>query len=586
MAETIVHVEQLSFRYPGASALALRDVSFTVEQGECLALMGATGAGKTTLCLALTGIVPQFFGGEMYGAVRVAGLDTLAHPVNTLARMVSIVFQDPEMQLTATSVEHEVAFALENLCLETTEIRKRVAEVLPAVGLAGLEKKHPHALSGGQKQRLAIAAALALRPKLLILDEPTSQLDPLGADEVFTLIRTLNRELGITVIVASHQSEEVAEFADRVALLDQGRLIRLAPTNQFFQDVAFLTKHHIRPPQVTAFFHCLQERGLVLDVLPVTLPEALSTYEAARPALCFHAQPVAATSGHHGAVRLVAQDLARTYADGTRALASVTLDVRAGEYVAIIGQNGAGKTTLVRSFLGLLRPTAGLLTLDGCRLENLTVGDIARQIGFVPQNPDTQLFTSSVSAEVGFALEQTGLPPGEVRRRADEVLTAMDLTRQRDLHPFALSKGDRGRVVLAATLIREPEILIFDEPTTGQDYQGARHILELTRQLHTAGKTVIVITHHLYLLPGFVERVLVLGQGRVLLDAPLGEAYYRPELLAATRLKAPQIVELAHMIAAREGQPCRALTVEELAACFTLSGQRSAISSEQDKEKP
>jgi energy-coupling factor transport system ATP-binding protein len=572
MAEPIVHVDRLSFRYPGAPSLALRDVSFTVEQGECLALMGATGAGKTTLCLALTGIVPQFFGGELYGTVRVAGLDTLAHPVSTLARTVGIVFQDPEMQLTATSVEHEVAFALENLCLKTTEIRKRIDEVLPAVGLAGLEKKHPHALSGGQKQRLAIAAALALKPRLLVLDEPTSQLDPVGAAEVFALIRMLNRELGITVIVASHQSEEVAEFADRVALLDNGRLIRLAPTRQFFQDVTFLTNHRIRPPQVTAFFHCLRERGLELDSLPVTLPEALSTYETVRPSLDFHPQTVTTTPtpSRCGAVRLAAQDLTYTYADGTRALAGVTLNIRAGDYVAIVGQNGAGKTTLVRSFLGLLRPSAGLLTLDGSLLENLAVGDISQRIGFVPQNPDTQLFTFSVAAEVGFALEQVGLPTSQVRCRVDDALAAMDLIRQRDLHPFALSKGDRGRVVLAATLIREPEILIFDEPTTGQDYQGAMRILELMRQLHTAGKTVIVITHHLHLLPGFAERVLVLGQGSVLLDTSLAEAYYRPEILAATHLKAPQIVELTQTIAAWERQPCRALTVEELAACFTI----------------
>jgi energy-coupling factor transport system ATP-binding protein len=570
MAEPIVHVDQLSFRYPGALALALHDVSFTVEQGECLALMGPTGAGKTTLCLALTGIIPQFFGGELYGSVRVAGLDTLAYPVSTLARTVGIVFQDPEVQLTATSVEHEVAFALENLCFKVAEIRKRIDEALPAVGLAGLEKKHPHTLSGGQKQRLAIAAALALKPRLLVLDEPTSQLDPVGAIEVFTVIRTLNREFGITIIVASHQSEEVAEFADRVALLDNGRLIRTAPTRQFFQDVTFLTKHHIRPPQVTAFFHRLRERGLMLDSLPVTLPEALSTYEAARPSLGFHLQTVATTPTRRGIVRLAAQNLTHTYADGTRALAGVTLDIRAGDYLAIVGQNGAGKTTLVRSFLGLLEPSTGLLTLDGSRLENLAVSDRAQRIGFVPQNPDTQLFTFSVAAEVGFALEQAGLPPSEVRRQVDDMLATMDLTKQRDLHPFALSKGDRGRVVLAATLIRKPEILIFDEPTTGQDHQGSMRILELTRQLHLTGKTVIVITHHLHLLPGFAERVLVLGQGQVLLDALLAEAYYQPEVLAATHLKAPQIVMLAQTIAAREGLPCRALTVEELAACFTI----------------
>lgn len=585
MAEPTVHVDRLSFRYPGASAFALRNVSFTVAQGECLALMGAAGAGKTTLCLALTGIVPQFFGGELYGAVRVAGLDTLAHPVSTLAHKVGVVFQDPEMQLTATSVEHEVAFALENLCLKTVEMRKRIDEALLAVGLAGLEKKHPHALSGGQKQRLAIAASLALKPRLLVLDEPTSQLDPVGAAEVFALIRTLNRKLGITVVVASHQSEEVAEFADRVALLDNGRLIRVAPTAQFFQEVQFLTAHHIRPPQVTTFFHCLRERGLVLDSLPVTLPEALSTYEGTRPFLDFRPRTAAAAPSRRGNVRFATQDLTYTYADGTRALAGVTLDIRAGDYVAIVGQNGAGKTTLVRSFLGLLEPSAGVVTLDGRRLQSLTIGEISQRVGFVPQNPDTQLFTLSVAAEVGFALEQAGLPPDEVRRQVDDTLTAMDLTAQRNLHPFALSKGDRSRVALAATLIREPEILIFDEPTTGQDHLGALRVLALTRQLHAVGKTVIVITHHLHLLPGFAERVLVLGQGQVLLDAPLAAAYYRSEILAVTHLKAPQIVELAQAIAAREGQPCRALTVEDLAACFTVSDQRSAISSQRSKEK-
>jgi energy-coupling factor transport system ATP-binding protein len=264
----------------------------------------------------------------------------------------------------------------------------------------------------------------------------------------------------------------------------------------------------------------------------------------------------------------------------------VTLDIHAGEYVAVVGQNGAGKTTLVRNFLGLLKPSAGILAFDRRQLQTLTIGEMSQHIGLVPQNPDTHLFAFSVAAEVGFALEQAGLPPSEVGRRVDDILAAMGLTAQRDLHPFVLSKGDRSRVVIAAVLAREPEILIFDEPTTGQDHQGALRILELTRQLHAAGKTIIVITHHLHLLPGFAERVLVLGQGRMLLDAPLAEAYYRPEVLAATDLKAPQIIALAQAIAEREGQDCRALSVEDLAACFTINSQRSAFSGQQDKKKP
>jgi energy-coupling factor transport system ATP-binding protein len=570
MAEPAICVERLSFRYPGASTLALRDVSLTVEQGECLALMGATGAGKTTLCLALVGIVPQFFGGELYGAVRVGGLDTLEHPVSTLARTVGMVFQDPEMQLTATSVEHEVAFALENLCIRADEIRTRVDEALQAVRLVDLEKKHPHELSGGQKQRVAIAAALALKPRVLVLDEPTSQLDPVGAAEVFAIVRTLNRELGMTVVLASHQSEEVAEFADRVALLAEGRLVKVAPSAVFFQDVEHLIRYQVRPPQVTEFFHCLRVGGLALDSLPITFTEATAAYETARSRLSFSPQSLAKAPARRAAVRLATRDLRYTYPDGTQALAGVNLDIRAGEYVAIVGQNGAGKTTLVRSLLGLLTPNSGTLALDGRSLPALKVSDISHHAGFVPQNPDTQLFTFSVAAEVGFALRQAGLPPAEVRHRVDNMLVTMGLTTWRDIHPFALSKGDRSRVVIAAVLVREPEILIFDEPTTGQDYQGALRILELIRRLHAAGKTVIVITHHLHLLPGFAERALILGQGKVLLDAPLAEAYYRPEVLAATDLKAPQIIQLAQAITGREGRDCRALSVAELVACFTI----------------
>jgi energy-coupling factor transporter ATP-binding protein EcfA2 len=387
---------------------------------------------------------------------------------------------------------------------------------------------------------------------------------------VFALVRALNRERGMTVILATHQSEEVAEFADRVALLAEGRLVRVAPGAAFFQDVECLTKHQVRPPEVTEFFHCLRGRGLGLDALPVTLTEAVSTYEAVRPRLSFRPRPFATAPPRQGAMCLAARGLEYTYADGTRALAGVTLDIRAGEYVAIVGQNGAGKTTLVRSFLGLLAPGAGTLALDGRPLQTLTISEISRRIGFVPQNPDTQLFAFSVTAEVGFALRQAGLPPVEVRRRVDDVLAAVGLTARRDLHPFSLSKADRSRVVIAAVLAREPGILIFDEPTTGQDYRGALRILELTRRLRAAGKTVIVVTHHLHLLPGFADRVLVLGRGRVLLDAPLSEAYGRLEVLAATDLRAPQIVALAHAIAEREGRDCCALSVEELAAYFTV----------------
>ncbi|HEC22034.1 MAG TPA: ATP-binding cassette domain-containing protein, partial [Chloroflexi bacterium] len=235
--EPIAVFEDVSYMYPGAARLALKDISLEIQAGEFLGLIGPTGAGKTTLCLTLNGIVPQFYGGRFFGRVTVAGLDTIEHPVSRLARHVSEVFQDPETQLIATSVENEIAFALENICLPREEMQARIPQVLEAVRLDGMEHRHPHELSGGQKQRLAIAAGLAMRPDLLVLDEPTSQLDPVGRQEVFAVLRELNRELGVTILMASHSAEEMAEHADRIMLLSEGEAVALGTPDDIYGDV-------------------------------------------------------------------------------------------------------------------------------------------------------------------------------------------------------------------------------------------------------------------------------------------------------------------------------------------------------------
>jgi energy-coupling factor transporter ATP-binding protein EcfA2 len=569
MNEPIATLENVSYMYPRSPEPVLKDISLDIFKGEFFGLIGPTGAGKTTLSLTLNGIVPQFYQGRFFGRATVAGLDTLDHPINQMARHVGAVFQDPETQLIATSVENEIAFALENMSLPREEIMKRIPRVLEAVRLEGTEQKHPHELSGGQKQRLAIAAALAMLPDLLVLDEPTSQLDPVGTEEVFDTVRELNKELGVTIVMASHAAEEMAEHADRIALLSHGELVTIGPPERIYSDVDLLYEHHLRPPQVASTFYLASKAGAPVNDVPVRLEDGLKALDSLE-GQCDVAFPKALTKPgiRKGEPLLSVKDLEHTYPDGTEALHGVSLDVREGEYVLIIGQNGAGKTTLVKHFLKLLEPTQGVVTVGGVDTRELMVSGLARRIGYVAQNPDNQIFNATVGAEVSFALINLDYPKEEIEARTAESLESMGLLDVREAHPLSLPKGDRARVVIAAILAMQPEIIIFDEPTTGQDYQGAKYILDVSQQLHKMGKTVIVITHHLYLMPDYAERVIVMGKGTILLDAPIREAYHQTELLRSTFLNPPQAVLLAQHLDGGDDQNSRLLTPEEVASCF------------------
>jgi energy-coupling factor transport system ATP-binding protein len=571
MTEIIAKLDQVSYLYPHASVHALTDISLEVRRGEFLGVIGPTGAGKTTLCLALNAIVPQFYGGRFFGSVHVAGLDTLDHPISKLATHVGAVFDDPETQLIATSVENEIAFALENLQVPRGEILSRIGPALKAVRLEGTEKKHPAELSGGQKQRLAIAAALAVRPDLLVLDEPTSQLDPVGATEVFATVRELNKELGMTIVIASHAAEELAEFADRILLLSNGKVAALGQPAEIFSQIDLLVENDLRPPQVASSFYLIQKRQVQVPYIPVQMGEGLALLKEVAGA-----SRVASPRMQTGAVRgaseplLSVRDLVHIYPDGTRALHGVSFDIRQGEYVLIIGQNGAGKSTLVKHFLNLLRPTSGSVRVGGVETRELSVSDLARRIGYVAQNPDNQIFNATVGEEVSFALKNLKYPAAEVEQRTVESLEGMGLLNVRERHPLALPKGDRARLVIAAILAMRPEIVIFDEPTTGQDFRGARYILEISRQLRQMGKTVIVITHHLYLMPEYAERVLVMGKGTLLKDAPIRDAYYDIDLLRSTFLAPPQAVLLSSELGKlNQSALPKLLTPEELAAAFS-----------------
>lgn len=562
MPVPLVSFRQVSYEYPRSERPALLDVDLDVRAGEIVGLTGATGSGKTTLCLALNGTVPQFFGGRFYGRLLVEGRDTLDHPIHEQAAGVALVLQDPSAQLIAATVEQEIAFALENLRVPRAEIVLRIETALAAVGLSALRARHPHTLSGGQQQRLALAAAFATRPRLMVLDEPTSQLDPRSALGVFALIRELNAQYGIAFLITGHAPEEMAATVQRLVVLAGGRVVADAPPEDVYRDLPLLSRNSIRPPGVTVTFAQLAERGATRLAPPIRLEVGLEQIKHLPSPRPF--EPPVATPAQSGVPILSLDRVSHVYADGTRALTDLTLEVHRRDYLAVLGQNGAGKSTLLRHFLHLLQPTEGSVRIDGALLATYSAPELAQRVGYVPQNPDRQLFNATVEAEVGFSLRVLSLPPGERERRIHTVLDSLGLLPLRHRHPFSLSRGDRARVVIAAVLALEPEILVFDEPTTGQDDEGAKAILDLTRRLNQEGRTVILVTHHLSLLPGYANRAILLRGGRLVLDASLRTAFHDLEALASTDLQPTHAVALARAADDR----LRTFTPEELAGLY------------------
>ncbi|MBA2306498.1 MAG: ATP-binding cassette domain-containing protein [Acidobacteria bacterium] len=572
-----VDIRQLSYEYP-SGVRALNRVDLAVEKGQCVAIMGPNGAGKSTLCLTLNGVIPHSVGGAFYGAVHIAGLDTMTHQVHDLARRVGLVMQNPEAQLLCPSVEDELAFGPENLCVPVSEIRDRIHAIAAAVRIADLLDRGPADLSGGQIQRVITAAMLTMDPEIMVFDEATSALDPRGALALFELARELNRTRAMTVLMTEHKSEPVAEFADRVVILNNGEVIDVGTPRQVFSQVERLTALGIAPPQVTRLMHAL---GFSAEALPVTLDAAEAMIRpklAAAPAAPSEEDPprgdghdTSATRGALAAPVIEARDVSFRYAGKIDALRGVTLTIRQGEFVGLIGENGAGKTTLVKHFVGLLKPTDGTLTVLGRPAGTLTTSSLAGRIGLVLQNPDHQLFKTSVADEVKVGPARLRLKGDALETRAREAMQAVGIFQMADRHPLSLSWGDRQRVALASILAMQPEVVIFDEPTTGQDLAGRTIFMDLAYALNARGYTIIVITHDMELITRYARRCVVMKRGRVVMDDTTKEVFRHVDLLGDTFIEVPQIVQLAHRLSDC-GVPPNTLTVEEMTGVLKRMG--------------
>jgi energy-coupling factor transport system ATP-binding protein len=559
-----VKVSRLTYAYEKAPGPALRDVSLEVAPGSFVAVMGETGAGKTTLLMTLNGLVPQFLEGEFSGAVEVSGYSTARVPVQNLVREVGLVLQDPETQIFGLTVWEDAAFGPSNFGLPIEEIRERVGDSLERVGLSGYDERPTEFLSGGEKQRLATAGVLAIGPRILVLDEPTSELDPEGRDALFRVLERLQKERGITVVVAEHESEKILEYAERVCILQDGRVAWDGPPQRLFADEGLAERFKLKPPGVARLFWGLRREGVTLgESCPRNVEEAIALFGDGLSATGQEfgkengRKPGAERTGAEGTKRsepvLRVEGLRHAYPNGHEALRGIDVEIGAGEYVAVIGQNGAGKSTLCKHLNCLLRPTAGAVYYRGRDLKGTDTSEMGRHVGYVFQNPDHQIFSASVIEEVTYGLKLRGLTEDEQRRKAEEVLSFVGLEGLADRHPFTLGKGLRQRLAVASILALEPEILVIDEPTTGQDWKGTESMLALIGRLHREGHTIIAITHDMRLVSEHAERALIMGGGMVMKDCPAAEAFDDPEVLRACDLEPPQAVQVARRLEEERG---------------------------------
>ena len=561
MTDPAVQLRDVSYRYRDQQGLALKDISLDVAPGEFVAVLGPTGAGKSTLAALTNGLVPHYFKGTFQGDVTVLGTNTRTTGVAGFAALVGLVFQDFEAQLFSTSVELEVAFGPENLGVPRDEIARRVEKMLAMVGLSPLKGRHPSTLSGGQKQRLAIASVLALEPRVLVMDEPTTDLDPVGKAEVFDLRDRIRQEGDLTLLMIEHETEELLN-ADRVLLVRDGQVAALGPAGDILRRVEVLDDMGLMVPGIPAYFHRMEA-----DELPLTPEEGVQAFGALGWRIAEEPYKRLLDEDRRrmqgcGDVVIRCEGLRHQYEGGVFALDGIDLELRRGEMVALVGRNGGGKTTLVKHFNGLLMPTDGEVAVNGQATARQGVFELGKTVGYVFQNPDHQIFSETVFDEVAFSLRLRGEHEEEIRQRVAASLDAVGLSGMEKEDPFGLDRSGRKRVAVASVLAAGPEVLVLDEPTTGLDYAGQRNMMEMVRRLNReGGSTVVFITHHMWVVAEYAHRVVVVSDGHVLMDDSPRAVFSRPDVMREARLKPPHIVELSSRLGTT------LLTVDEMVAC-------------------
>lgn len=558
----IIEMECVSFSYDTAAdgAYALKDIDLSVEEGTFVGLIGPSGAGKSTLASAITGAIPHHYRGRLFGSTLVAGLDTCEASPTDIAKVAGSVLQDIDAQMVASVVEDELLFGLENFGIDHREIEGCIASALDAVGIADLRHREIATLSGGQKQKVAIAAILAMTPRVIVMDEPTSALDPASARDVFEVLRRAKELTGMTVILIEQTVALLAEYCDRVVVIDQGRIALDGTPTDVFSRGETLRAIGVDTPRTVRISNSLAEAGLAPNDSPALTLDGAESLVAGilAPGLSESSPIVPRTLGDRPDARNTVDErpiivdvagAAYSYGTGQAGIEGINLTVRAGEILAVVGQNGAGKTTFTKLLNGLIKPSAGVVRIAELDTRTTPVSALASHAATLFQNPDRQLCRNTVVEEISFGLELQGAPADAARERARHVAATFGLPE--NASPFNLSRGQRQMVALASVVALEPELIILDEPTSGLDYRECMTVMETVRQRALDGTAVVMVCHDMEVVSDFADTLAVMAEGRLIEVGPSREVFANDALLAHARIAAPCVPALGKRLAAR-----------------------------------
>ncbi|SHJ56998.1 energy-coupling factor transporter ATPase [Pseudobutyrivibrio xylanivorans] len=530
--------------------VALDHVNLNVEPGQFISILGHNGSGKSTFAKHINALLTP-----SEGTLFVDGMNTSDDEFTFAVRQTAgMVFQNPDNQIIASVVDEDVAFGPENIGVPTDEILKRVEKSLKMVGMYKYKSHSPNKLSGGQKQRVAIAGVMAMEPKCIILDEPTAMLDPDGRKDVLQAVHTLNKEKGITVILITHYMEEVVD-SDYVFVMEKGKVFMEGTPREIFKDVELLKAHSLDVPQVTLLAHELRKSGLPLPECILTREELVESLlqirntGAAVKAVASQAAKGPATAIKSATNELILDHVSYKYSPGTAyevtALDDVSLSIKEGEFIGIIGHTGSGKSTLVQHLNGLIKATEGHIYYRGQDIydKDYDIKDLRTQVGMVFQYPEHQLFETTVFKDVQFGPKNQGLDEKEQIKRAYEALGLVGLPEEFYLaSPFELSGGQKRRAAIAGVIAMKPNVIILDEPTAGLDPKGRDDILGMIADMHKKrGDTVILVSHSMEDVANYVDRIIVMDAGKPAFDGTPKEVFAHYKELEVMGLAAPQV---------------------------------------------